>query len=201
MTSTMRFDRWENTATTKSVTMDQIAGGTGLVPIVPTGATFAGGTGTVGALGNVTFSNITTLGLDGVFTSKYKNYRIVFGKVTGSEIYFAFRKNGVRIDNGYLMTGITGNNSGTASYYVQQYVSICLVGSSNSNNLTLEISSPLDSGDPGFQVQSGGYSSTDRAWFINGSGIKAGGGGPFDGITFTTSSSISGSVSVYGYNQ
>lgn len=51
----------------------------GLVPIVPSSVSISGGTATVSSSGAVTASAGTTqLTLNGVFTSAYQNYRIVF---------------------------------------------------------------------------------------------------------------------------
>jgi len=61
---------------------------TGLVPIKPGGVTFVGGTGSVNALGQITFNNCTGVLVNNCFSAGYKNYRIVFegykGGTTGN---------------------------------------------------------------------------------------------------------------------
>lgn len=49
----------------------------GLIPVKAATITAATGTAAVSDLGTVTFSGITSLTLDGIFTSKYRNYRII----------------------------------------------------------------------------------------------------------------------------
>lgn len=78
MASTMRFDTWENPTATKSVTMDQIAGGSGLVPIVPSSVTLASGTSSISAGGIVTFSTASSVLLNSVFSDKYDMYKVFY---------------------------------------------------------------------------------------------------------------------------
>jgi len=50
----------------------------GLVPLKPTTATFVGGTGSVSAIGRVSFSAVTDIQLDGIFTSNFTNYKLIY---------------------------------------------------------------------------------------------------------------------------
>lgn len=92
MTATVRFDKWENTASTKSVTMDQIAGGSGLVPIVPTSVTVSSGTGSYdSATGLVTFSGAGTVTVNGVFNSTFTNYKVLMDGTLNGDTGIRFR--------------------------------------------------------------------------------------------------------------
>jgi hypothetical protein len=51
---------------------------TGLIPIKPTTVTITSGSGSANAIGSINFTNATGIQLDGVFSSKYRNYRLVF---------------------------------------------------------------------------------------------------------------------------
>ena len=50
----------------------------GLVPIRPTTATIATGTGSANSMGVVSFSGATSVSLNGVFSAEYVNYRVIF---------------------------------------------------------------------------------------------------------------------------
>ena len=96
MTATVRFDKWENTASTKSVTMDQIAGGSGLVPVIPTSVGTSTGTATISANGTVTVTSGNYITFNGIFTSAYRNYVIVFNfeSVGGTPSWYCRYANG-----------------------------------------------------------------------------------------------------------
>lgn len=57
----------------------------GLIPIKPTSVTFVTGSGAVNDLGVVSFTGCTSLNIDGVFNSLYKNYRFILN-VTASSV-------------------------------------------------------------------------------------------------------------------
>lgn len=78
------------------VALDNKMGLKNVVP--PTTATFVTGTGSVSSLGKISFSGCTSISLDGVFSSKYQNYRIVstLTSVSAStDFFFRLRAGGV----------------------------------------------------------------------------------------------------------
>lgn len=100
--------------------------GAGLVKVVPTSITNSAGTASLDSTtGEVTFTNVTSIGLNGIFTSGYRSYRIVYavtGAFTQTQMY-RFR------------TGGTDNSS--ASYYFQEiYAGTTTIGASGWNNQT-----------------------------------------------------------------
>jgi hypothetical protein len=52
--------------------------GAGLMPVVPTSVVVAAGSASVSAKGFMTFTNATNVNVNGVFTSAFKNYKILF---------------------------------------------------------------------------------------------------------------------------
>jgi hypothetical protein len=56
----------------------------GLVPIVPSSVTYVSGTGSVTANGEIAFTNCTKVEVNGVFSSAFKNYRIIYKGHGGS---------------------------------------------------------------------------------------------------------------------
>lgn len=92
----------------------------GLVPIVPTSVTVGSGSATTSANGRVTFTGVSSVALNGVFTSAYDNYRILFRPTTASttqNITARLRVGGV--DNSgagtYRETAIYNNTSTTVA--------------------------------------------------------------------------------------
>jgi hypothetical protein len=84
----------------------------GLVSVTPTSAV----NGTVGATGAVTFSDITSVSLNGVFSSIYDSYKVlvdITNSSTSSDLSFKYRTSGTDLSGTYY-GGFTGlNHSGT----------------------------------------------------------------------------------------
>jgi hypothetical protein len=79
MVSTLRFDKWEDESGTQSVNIGQIAGGGGLVPIIPTSVSINAGSSSFDSLtGEISFTGGSTLTVNGIFSSEYSNYRIIY---------------------------------------------------------------------------------------------------------------------------
>lgn len=73
----------------------------GLVPVKATTYTAVNGTGSMTALGSYNFTTCTGISLDGVFTSQFRNYRIVFSTTVGdsndAEMRLQFRAGGANL--------------------------------------------------------------------------------------------------------
>ena len=83
----------------------------GLHLITPTSIAYTGTSATVSANGSVTFSAVSSLSLNGVFSADYDNYMVVMRgtpSVSGAQIYVRFRT--------------SGTDNSTASSYVGQYI-------------------------------------------------------------------------------
>jgi hypothetical protein len=94
---------------TQAQTDSVAAAATGLRMVVPTSVSVGSGSGSVDAIGNVTFSGVSSLSLNGCFTDTYDNYKIILdiSAVSGSN---EFRIRG--------RDSITGDNS-SATYHFQ----------------------------------------------------------------------------------
>lgn len=187
---------WEQIATTIQAVPQ------GLVPIVPTSVTGGSVTGS----GVVSFSAATSLGIDGVFSSAYDSYRIIFN-ATGSATLAS-----------YIRMRSAGTNTATTNYLRSGYIAYAANTGSGNYNAT---------NDPGFLV---GYSTSSvgtdcvidlidpgkaavtRAHFsVNGSdgnyfGINGSSTHPvataYDGFGITLSSgNITGTIQIYGYSK
>jgi hypothetical protein len=93
------------------------AGGGALTLISPTSIAFSGTSASTSA-GKTIFSACTSLSLNGVFTSTYENYLVIFSNLTqsngGVQTFFRYRASGSDTTSGYL--SITGyQNAGSAA--------------------------------------------------------------------------------------
>ena len=97
----------------------------GLVPIKPTSVTVAGTSATANSLGVVTFTSITSLKLNGVFSASYLNYKVLIDITTGPAV-----------DNSIFYIKIDG--AGATSYFysgTRQYATTNDVVTNASTNL------------------------------------------------------------------
>jgi hypothetical protein len=86
-----------------------MAAGDGLVSMAPTSIAYSGTSAGINADGGVDFSAVTSLSLNGVFTSAYDNYLVVFGPIAGST--------GVNV---FMRYRASGSDNSTASSYTYQ---------------------------------------------------------------------------------
>lgn len=107
MTSTMRFDRLENSTGTTGIDVTTIPtrSEVGLVPVIPTSIAVGSGTGTVSSTGQVNINGATSVKLYGVFSDTYKRYKIVLNGYSSSSEWLNIR----------FISGVTSNS--TAGYY------------------------------------------------------------------------------------
>lgn len=107
MTSTMRFDRLENSTGTVGLDVINVPARAevGVSPITPTSVSVSTGSATILSGGAVTFTAANDVNLAGVFTSAYKYYQVSF-QYTGSagsafNLLGFFSSNGTSISSGY----------------------------------------------------------------------------------------------------
>lgn len=212
MTSTMRFDRLENSTGTTGLDVTAIPtrSEVGLVPITPTSVDVVSGAASVGANGRTTFTSINQISLNQVFTDTYKNYRVVvtLDSSTGSAANMAvqFRSSGVNsqttnyFTSGQSFTGGTAGaynaSSGTVGYVGAAYPSIdsymCFV---------MDVFQPKEAKLTKVISQASSLNSGGQHQFIV-SAVLNNLNSSFDGYTFLhtdAASRVSGSIQVYGY--
>jgi hypothetical protein len=180
----------------------------GLVPIVPSSIAVGSGTATVSGTGAVSFNAITSVSLNNVFSSSYRNYRMTLSVPVSS----ALTSVAIR-----FRTGTTDNS---ANSYFQYWTIKRITGATQDNTGGPSTSYALmsKSSTYSYGVWSGDIMSpniSNQATTANGIAMSADGTGSynlintvlfdpntsFDGITIiSTSGTITGAVSVYGYN-
>jgi hypothetical protein len=182
----------------------------GLVPIIPSSITISGGTATVSSTGAVTYSSGTTgLTINGVFTSAYRNYVMVY---SGSKSNNAA--------NDFLLYRLTSSGTQATSSYNQasaafasSSASLQNLGGNNASSLlaariyssgsyyggSITIYQPNENAATKFTGMSHGTTLNDDQQIFN-SGVHYA-VGVYDGIyLFPTGFSIFGVIAFYGFN-
>lgn len=181
----------------------------GLVPVSPASVTVGSGTATTDVNGLVTFSGVTSLSLNGVFTNTFAHYKMILeiSSNTADSIDLRFR----------LRTSGTDN---TNASYAQLWTMSRANGTIQSNNgwgiatstvtrwwstsdafidVVGDILSPKAARTTKFQYKAMGWDSTSQ--FQNDGTTVFANGTQFDGFTFyPTSGNFTGTMKVYGYN-
>lgn len=209
MTSTMRFERWENPTATQSVSFNQLVGGTGLVPIVPPTVllTPPGGSATANTNGIIAFTSVSSISLNNVFTDDYKNYRMIVNTSSGgsvnSSLYFRFRKNGTDTTSAsYYYAGVWGQTTSGPTLWGGSGSSFIDMGRPTvgwSNISCFDIANTRNTGQ--VPIIDGGFTAHDGNSVLH---VSLGGHleavSPFDGFTlYTSSGTMNGTVQVFGY--
>jgi hypothetical protein len=178
----------------------------GLVPVRPTTATIASGTGSANSMGVVSFTGATSVSLDGVFTSKYANYFIMWNLITTADSVprVRLRASGVDTTSGYtagrlyqIDGSVGGQNNGTGGDWgltptgVQKFEGNMTLYKPNeaANTHGHHSSFMMSSNSSGTQIAQqhgtqGFFSATQ-----------------FDGFTiYGSAGTASGTIQVFGYN-
>lgn len=175
--------------------------GVGLVRQVPPTVNFSGGTATANALGTIAYTAVTSLSLNGVF-STFRNYRIIISgsSSAGGAMQFRFRSGGtdytgtVHSREVLFATGATvtaARGTGETNWE--------LLPLTGTHYLVMDLSNPNSASDKSY------YCSfvRDSAANIN-SGFEAGlcaTSSLYDSFTiYPTTGNITGRIAVYGYN-
>lgn len=181
----------------------------GLIPVKPASITVGSGSGSVAADGTITFSNSSSLSVDGVFTSSFRNYRIVMTRMvanTASSLQGRFRANGSTLSSGVYYTAamyqradaVSGTYSGFNGIGYSELAPITVENGWTA--VTWDVFQPAisDTHTTSF-FQSTGYSTAVQN--RNGS-IMYNGQAALDGfhINSNVATNISGIIKVYGYN-
>jgi hypothetical protein len=183
---------------------------TGLVDLVPSSVTVASGSSTTNANGNVSFSAVSSLSLNNIFTSTYTNYRIIFNldsSSIGGDFRFRLRAAGTddASATAYYVAGRISLASGASSEYQVNGTSAGYIGyvypaSAAYSNTIFDITNPNVAKLTTTKVQHSGLSSAGVPAFTSIGGLHNL-ATAYDGISFFPSSAgtFSGTVQVFGY--
>jgi hypothetical protein len=177
------------------------ASAAGLVPVVPTSVAVSSGTATANANGQVTFTTVGSVSLNGVFNSTYKNYVVIWSEDTSSVtavVKFFMR--------------LAGTDNTTASSYITQWIRATSttvsaakdtlaygqidVSGGTQSFATLSVFSPAIATPTYFTC----FVNTQTSTFVEINAATHTQSVAYDGITFqATSGTMTGTVSIYGY--
>jgi hypothetical protein len=174
----------------------------GLVMVTPTTIANSGGTATLTA-GAVAFSGVTSVSLNGVFSSAYSNYRVLIEGISSVSVDTFFRYRASGSDNSvatyntqYVDFAGTVEDANRANNQTSNLVGVC-GSASDGNFMTVDVARPnlaqrTISLSYSFSVSAGGYVRQSSTFFDNTT--------VFDGFTFfANTGNITGSIRVYGY--
>jgi hypothetical protein len=179
----------------------------GLVPIVPPTVNFSGGTAAANTLGAISFSAVTNISLNNVFSSLYKNYKVLINVTSssaGSDKVIRFRAAGSEITaTNYVQSGYysTSTNISAIAYALTAgtYYGVAVGGLQNAAS-EVRIFNPNESVITRMTVSSISDSASTTTYSFNGGGIyKA--TTEIDGLTFfPVSGNMTGTIQVLGFN-
>lgn len=175
----------------------------GLSPITPTSIANSGGTATLTGT-TVTFTTVTSVSLNGVWTSSHANYRIVIHAASpSSNNYVAFRLRATGTDNttsnyryGIGQVNWAGTISTQTSGTGQTFARLSLISGANTDTgITMDVVNPQVANET---ILTGTNTNEGQVAFC---GAFFNATTQFDGFTIYSeaASTLTGSVNVYGY--
>lgn len=177
----------------------------GLVPIVPTSVSVGSGSASVSTGGLVTFTGVSVVNLNGVFSSGFARYRILLtmgdaSSATSSTVRMNVRSGTTSLTTGYTAQGVqqTASNAPSAWNYTWTgaAVALCNLGQTTA---AIEVYNPYTSGTrtTGSNTAYGWTGSAEQyvsSIFFTSSTSQ------YDGVSFDVSAGTAfGTLQVYGY--
>lgn len=179
----------------------------GLIPIKPTAVVAVSGTATVNDLGTVSITGCQNVELRGIFSSGFRNYKIIFdmNKVTGSvssQVYVRLLSGGTTITTGYA----NGFNGVEAGYTAVTQTNNSTFGSVTYLNNTAQFAGgeitvfkPNLSTQTLFMADTLGYA-PGNTLYRSQAGIQHTATSAYDGLTLglTDAETYTGKISIFG---
>lgn len=179
----------------------------GMKLIVPSSVAVGSGSGSVSTQGAVTFTTASSVSLNGVFSSTYQNYRILFlttNIATNGNVSLRMRASGTdNSDAQYQRQQIFGGNTTITAARSGSQTSF-LFGTLSTgvylNTINFDLFKPFDAANTGWMGQVGSaVDSTGPEAFVQYGGHNV--ATSYDGITFISGGTMTGTVYVYGYKK
>lgn len=186
---------------------------TGIVPMMPTNVTNygTGSSASVNYLGVISFASCTSININGIFNSGYKNYRIIIDGVWNSQNaanYIRFTSGGTPNQTlNYFYAGTYGSASGSSGTVSGISQSRMLLGSTDGVGvddlcyITMDVLNPNGSTRTVAQIKNTSYIASLNYITYNHSGVFNS-GAVFDGIAIIPDGGTIGasSLQIFGYN-
>jgi hypothetical protein len=177
---------------------------TGLIELTPLTISVTGGSGSISTTGAVSFTSASAVSLNNVFSSTYDNYRIVVTGLPSTAAQFQFRYRVSSSDdsttNAYVRQRTNSNNTtisgfrDTTTMYLLGYWNTTLV-----NTISMDVYNPFLATSTGLYATAltssdGAQSQLNLATHNQNTS--------YTGFTiFPDAGTITGTISVYGYNK
>ena len=179
----------------------------GLVPVVPTGVTVSTGSGSFNsATGVVTFTNARDINLAGIFSSPFRNYRMIINITTSasSDIIGWWTTSGTNIASNYFgatFQVFSASGSGIAQTRnpgTSAFVSFASAGAPESENIQLEFAQDFTNNRVNYTQLA--YNVPNASAYFGGYGTVGNPDG-FKISALTGGVTLSGTMKVYRYNE
>jgi hypothetical protein len=176
----------------------------GLVPIIPTGVTTVSGSASINTTtGVVTFTGVTTVNVDGVFSAAYNHYKILHvssGASINTEVNMRMRASGTNY--------ATANQKTDAIYYQGTGTTVTVAGGSARDGLLIGWSQGAANSMNAHSVEVFNPFNPTRTTYVSThtsyvSGTAQGGiptDSSYTGFALITGGTHSGTIEIYGYN-
>lgn len=179
----------------------------GLIPVKPTSVVVATGTAATNTLGVVTFTGATSLSLNGVFTTEYRNYRVIIQADASVAHQLRMRMRASGADNGstdyqsalamtqaFSSTSVSAYTGWQATYFVLGDLGTL------DGHFTLDVINPQINTTTRMSHNGGSFDSTAIYRGYAG-GLQHNIVSSYDGFTiFASTGNFTGTIQVFGYN-
>ncbi len=167
----------------------------GLVPVAPTSIANSGGSASTSGY-TTTFTGVSSISLNGVFSADYDNYAMWLKLVGSTVTTLHLRVRAASTDlstSSYYNTRTSGVGTNAASMTLA-----LAIASANKTTSVVSISGPFLTEETGALIQTDQTSGYDC--YFGSSGVRN--GNSYDGFTiFPGAGTVTGTVSVYGYRK
>jgi hypothetical protein len=181
-----------------------MAAGDGLVSMAPTSIAYSGTSAGINADGGVDFTAVTSLSLNGVFTSDYDNYLIVQNGVANTGVNFSLRLRASGSDNStassYTVQRLDVNGTGIQSSRASlNYTNFAQVYSTNGNGTITHVYGPFLAQPTALRTVN---ESSESGAAIYDLAITHNQSTSYDGFTiYTSGATVTGNIHVFGYEE
>ena len=149
-------------------------------------------------INTTTFSAVSSVSLDNVFTRDYENYRIILSFSAGSaNMTMRLRASGTDSSASYILRGFNVSDTSNSNAIANDAAQWDLATLSDASCVTFDLLKPQiveKTTLTGFSVGSFSLASTSGHYFVGAHYVD----GSYDGLTFF-GTSITGTIRVYGY--
>ena len=187
------------------------SGSRGLNQIIPSSVSVGSGSASVGANGKITLTGVgTNISINGVFSSTYTNYHIVYDLISASShtaLNMRLRASGT--DNTSATSYKTGGLDSSIPYAASglssqtsdsdKFSKLGWVGSIGINGGTFDIFQPFISSKTTYVGSHFGNAAGD--WYYSAGGGSHTTAASYDGFSLLTTQSLTGAIYIYGWQE